>query len=319
LLYRLLKIPAVISFWLYCRKLRVNNKDFFKSNGPLLIASNHPNSFLDAIILSSLFKRPVYSLARGDAFKNKFYGKLLRSLNMFPVYRSSEGVENMEHNYTTFDACKEVFKKNGIVLIFCEGRCINEWHLRPLKKGTARLAINSWQDGIPLNVLPTALNYQSFSSFGKNVDINFGNIITKNDIDLDNGFGKSVQSFNQKLQKELAPLVYEIESKDRVTLEKKMAVPVPAFKKILLAIPAIAGYILHKPLFYPIKKIIWSIYEYNDHSDSIHVGIMFLIYPLYLLGMGLLLASYLGSIGWLLSLLLLPFCGWSYLQLKQQF
>ena len=69
---------------------------------------------------------------------------------MLPVYRVSEGVENLENNYTTFDACQKIFKKNKIVLIFSEGRCINEWHLRPLKKGTARLALTAWQHNIPL-------------------------------------------------------------------------------------------------------------------------------------------------------------------------
>ena len=73
--------------------------------GPLLIAANHPNSFLDAIILGSLFKTHVYSLARGDAFVGKFFTRILRSFKMLPVYRVSEGVENLEHNYTTFEAC----------------------------------------------------------------------------------------------------------------------------------------------------------------------------------------------------------------------
>ena len=121
-----------------------------EEHGPLLIAANHPNSFLDAIILSSLFKFPVYSLARGDAFANRFVTKILTSLNMLPVYRVSEGVENLENNYTTFDACQELFSQRKIVLIFSEGRCINEWHLRPLKKGTARLALTAWMHNVPL-------------------------------------------------------------------------------------------------------------------------------------------------------------------------
>jgi 1-acyl-sn-glycerol-3-phosphate acyltransferase len=93
-------------------------------------------------------------LARGDAFKNKFISRVLTKLKMFPVYRVSEGVENLNSNYETFESCKNLFRKNGIVLIFSEGKCINEWHLRPLKKGTARLAINSWEENIPLQVLP---------------------------------------------------------------------------------------------------------------------------------------------------------------------
>ena len=81
----------------------MNNKDIFLAKGPLLIASKHPNSFLDAIILATLIERPVYSLTRGDTFKKKSYALLLQSLNMLPVYRMSEGAENLEQNYETFD------------------------------------------------------------------------------------------------------------------------------------------------------------------------------------------------------------------------
>jgi 1-acyl-sn-glycerol-3-phosphate acyltransferase len=304
---------------MYCRQLRVNNKALFHIKGPLLIACNHPDSFLDAIILSSLLKRPIYSLARGDAFKNKLYGILLRSLKMFPVYRTSEGVENMEHNYTTFDACKEIFKKNGIVLIFSEGRCINEWHLRPLKKGTARLALSSWEDGIDLKVLPTGINYQHFSIFGKNIHLNFGNIISQNDIDSSNGFGKSVISFNQKLLSELEPLVYEIDKNNQTKKEQIFAVPISKIKKIVLSIPAIVGYFIHWPLYYPAKKLALKHGSHTDHYDSILVGILFLSYPLYLFLTSLLTYCLLGGFYWLSVFIILPFCGWSYMQLKKQF
>ena len=143
-------------------------------NGPLLLAANHPNSFLDAVILDILFKKPIWSLARGDVFKKPFYIKLLTKLKILPVYRTSEGVENLEANYQTFDSCKEIFQQNGIVLMFSEGKCINEWHLRPLKKGTARLATTSWQEGIDVKVLPVGINYSSFRKFGKNIFLNFG-------------------------------------------------------------------------------------------------------------------------------------------------
>ena len=154
MLYSFVKIIARLALPIYCRNIAINKKELLKHKGPLLLAVNHPNSFLDAIILCTLFDGTVYSLARGDAFKNKFFAKILFLFKMFPVYRVSEGVENMDENYKTFDQCKEIFKQNGIVLIFSEGRCINEWHLRPLMKGTARLAISSWEEGIPLQVLP---------------------------------------------------------------------------------------------------------------------------------------------------------------------
>ena len=128
---------------------------------------------------------------------------------MLPVYRVSEGTENLGINYETFDACKSIFKKNGIVQIFSEGLCINEWRLRPLKKGTARLALSSWEDGIPLKVIPVGINYSSFRRFGKNVFINFGNTITRDLIDPKLSPGLKHQAFNNILNNELTNLVYE--------------------------------------------------------------------------------------------------------------
>ena len=319
MLYRLLKIPASIALWMYCRHLRINNPAVFTVKGPLLIACNHPNSFLDAIVLASLFKRPLYSLARGDAFKNPFYAWLLRSLNMLPVYRTSEGVENLEHNYSTFDACKEIFKKDGIVLIFSEGRCINEWHLRPLKKGTARLAISSWQNGIDLTILPLGINYQSFIRFGKNIQLNFGNIIQQKNIQLSDGFGKSVQSFNALLLVELQPLVIEIDKNDLAAQRQQFAIKFSPAKKLLLAIPALIGFIFHCSLYYPAKIITGKTTGHNDHYDSVLVAILFVFYPVYLLLIYLLLYWFIGGYYPLMVFVLMPFCAWSLLQWKEQF
>ena len=318
MLYSLLKIPAKFAFGIYCRRLTVNNKALFESKGPLLIAANHPNSFFDAIILATLFKRPIYSLARGDAFANNFYSKLLKSLNMFPIYRISEGAENLEHNYATFKQCEDLFVKNGIVLIFSEGRCINEWHLRPLKKGTARLAISAWQNGIPLKVLPTGLNYNSFYSFGKNIQLNFGKLITEKDIDTNEAFGKNVTDFNEKLRSQLSQLVVEIDKKDPATIKEKFTVPQSTIKKIFLFIPAIAGWLLHVPLYYPLKRFAWKNAAHNDHYDSVLVGLLFVLYPIYLLLTSLLAGWF---IGWYAALMFiaLPFCAWSYTQVKSQF
>lgn len=290
-----------------------------QSDGPLIIASNHPNSFLDAIILSILFKRPVHSLARGDAFNNKFVAMLLRSIHMLPVYRTSEGVENLEHNYTTFDRCKNIFRKNGIVLIFSEGRCINEWHLRSLKKGTARLAVSSWQDGIDVKILPCGLNYQSFTSFGKNVQLNFGNMFDQTEIDLANGQGKALNSFNDRLLKTLQPLILEIDSNDTAVIQNQFAVHISTLNRIFLFIPALLGYIVHWPLYFPLQKYSSKMAYHNDHYDSVLVGVLFLSYPFYLIIIAVSAYIIFGGWWWLITFILFPFCAWSYVQLKKQF
>src|SRR6476619_6779153 len=81
----LLKTYARLVIKLYCRKVVINHPEWLQAQGPLLIAANHPNSFLDGIILTTLFKKPIYTLARGDAFKKKKWDRLLRWLHLLPV------------------------------------------------------------------------------------------------------------------------------------------------------------------------------------------------------------------------------------------
>jgi 1-acyl-sn-glycerol-3-phosphate acyltransferase len=318
LLYKLLHFPAKLALLIWCRHLRINNTEIAKANGPLLIAANHPNSFLDAILLCSIFKQPIYSLARGDAFKNNFVAKVLRALNMFPVYRVSEGVENLEENYKTFDDCINIFKKNGIVLIFSEGKCINEWNLRPLKKGTARLAMTAWEQGIPLKIIPTGINYSSFTSFGKNIQLNFGEIISQENIAFkhEDAYGTKIQIFNAALKLQLEKLVVQIKPVDEKLVKENFSVPVSLLKKILLFIPALCAYILHAPLYLPVQKFAFAKFGKIDHYDSVMVGMLFLLYPFYLLLMALIVYLVFGSWYWFLVFLIPPFMGWSYVQSK---
>ena len=283
----------------------------------MLLACNHPNSFLDSIIIDTLFKENVWSLARGDAFKKPFL-KTLDALKILPVYRPSEGVENLSENYKTFDACIEILKNNGVITIFSEGKCINEWHLRSLKKGTARLAIKAWEENIPLTVIPVGLNYSSFTRFGKNVFINFGEPMQKEDMNFNVTDGLRHQEFNNLLQRELEHSVFEIQKKDKQTQKEQLEIKPSSAKNILLILPAAIGYLIHLPLYLPIKKYIWKRTHDNDHYDSIMAGIMMLSYPIYLLLL-ITISWLITSCWWVIGMLLvLPFTAWSYIQLKPQ-
>lgn len=284
--------------------------------GPLLIASNHPNSFLDAIILATLFKSPIHSLARGDAFANKVITKILTSFNMMPVYRVSEGMENLENNYDTFSACQDIFKQNGIVLIFSEGRCINEWHLRPLKKGTARLALEAWKNGLNLKVLPLGINYSSFRKFGKTVLLNFGNFILKEEIEEDIYSGKTIITFNQKLKYQLEKLVFEVDINDKQKHKYYFHFKQAFLKRLILFTPAIAGFIIHAPLYLSMHLAIKN--KAEDHYDSILIGLLFFVYPVYIVLITVIVLIIIKSWTALLLLILVPFTLWSYVQLNGQ-
>lgn len=288
-----------------------------KAKGPLLLAANHPNSFLDGVIMATLMDQNIYSLARGDAFKNEKFNGLLRKLNLLPVYRTSEGVENLEHNYTTFAACQEAFTKGAVVMIFSEGKCLNEWHLRQLKKGTARLAISSWQKGIDLTVVPVGFNYNPFRNFGKNVFINFGQPLERETVMQHLSDGKLFQSFNELLEDQLHELVYEIHPADKEKQEELLYIHQPWWKKVLLFLPALAGAVLHLPL-YLFARLMTNKYFNNDHYDSAISSIVLLGYPVYLL-IVFFISLLVISLPWALVLwFVMPYTGYAAVQLKGQ-
>lgn len=297
MLYRFVKRLARLQLPLYTRRIRINRPELLQLEGPVLLACNHPNSFLDSVLIDTLFEKPVWSLARGDAFKNRWIRKLLQALKIYPVYRTSEGAENLHINYQTFEACRLLFKRNGIVTIYSEGKCINEWRLRPLKKGTARLAIQAWTAGIPLRVLPVAINYSSYYRYGKNVIIQFGDFIEARDIDWSESEGKRHQSFNDRLERSLRAGVIELDRTDRSGRHQNFHIHYSPLVKGLTLIPAWIGWLLHAPLYFPIRAIVAITSRYNDHFDSIVAGLLLLLYPIYwlfLLGVGYSTAGWIG-------------------------
>ena len=295
MLYRLLKIWVRAASFLFCRTIRLNDPDVLKRRGPLLLAANHPNSFLDAVLMDILFRSPVHSLARGDAFHRPFVARLLKRLNMLPVYRTREGAGYLSENYQTFEACRSIFRKQGLVLIFSEGLGENEWTLRPLKKGTARLAFSAWEEGIPLEVIPVTITYSSFTRFGKNVFIHFGQPIRRGDFNGTDGHGKRHAAFNAELERQLRATLPEIRKDDREAQRRLLQIPVSGPLKRWLFLPAMAGWLLHAPLYYPVHFFSGHATRGTIHYDSVTIGLLSLLYPFYLLALCLLAVGFTGS------------------------
>jgi hypothetical protein len=168
---QLLKILIRAGLWLFCHKIHLKNKQLFTTKGPLLIIANHPNSFLDALIIGSYYKRRVYFLARGDAFKKPIHRFLLESLNMIPVYRLREGKEYLHLNDYAFNKSIDLLSKDYAVLIFIEGICVNSNELQPFKKGTARILEGIQKLNIHPKVHIAGIAFNQFRGIGKTVNL----------------------------------------------------------------------------------------------------------------------------------------------------
>ncbi|MCY7421766.1 MAG: 1-acyl-sn-glycerol-3-phosphate acyltransferase [Chitinophagaceae bacterium] len=206
MLYIFAKYLVRSGLFFFCKKIVFSDRKTLGRQGPLLLACNHPNSFFDALLLGAYFNRPVHFLARGDAFRNPWAAKILTALKAIPIYRLREGKEYLALNDATFERCTAILKQGGIVLIFTEGLCLNQWKLRPLKKGTARIALNVWKEE-PMQqrftILPVSFNYSSFKSFSKNVVIHFGAPISHNQILRGASEAEQILELNRQIFTEL--------------------------------------------------------------------------------------------------------------------
>jgi 1-acyl-sn-glycerol-3-phosphate acyltransferase len=85
-----------------CSNIRVNDMYPLKSKGPLILTSNHPNSFPDAIILVFRISEPVHFLALGELTNQFLFHRIMKAFHIIPVYRLKNKNENQDLNEKSF-------------------------------------------------------------------------------------------------------------------------------------------------------------------------------------------------------------------------
>jgi 1-acyl-sn-glycerol-3-phosphate acyltransferase len=256
MIYFLVRAWARLILRFFSRKITFVNPESLPGSGPILLASNHPNSFLDAIYICCALDRPVWSLARGDAFGKPWVKKILNAFCMMPIYRLSEGKENLGKNDVTFEACKTIFKTGGQVLIFAEGLCTNQSQLLVLKKGTARLSFDAWESIPELQVVPIGLSYDDYRRFGKSLRIEIGEAISLEDFKNIENPAARINHFNKLLSQELSRVAYQ-------------STPIPRKRDNLLFW---IGLVLHFPLYMLLQKWVQKKTQGTVFYDSVLYG-----------------------------------------------
>ena len=257
---------------IFCPFLVVTNKVALNQRGPALIVANHPNSFLDAIIIGLLCKHPIYFLARGDAFQKGWHRELLGLLHLIPIYRKRDGPENLKLNNNSFQQAHSLLEKGEIVLIFIEGICVNQHQLQSFKKGAARIA-EAAKNLAGFRILPVGIAYDSFSGARKSVQINVGQSQLPNQIMNTASAPQNYTQFNHIMKEALNSLI---------TPPQKM--PRRTFTGL-----GMIGWALHYFFYWQLSKWIKNKTSGTVFYDSVLFAVLLIAYPLYLLVIGAIL------------------------------
>ena len=265
MLYYILRPYVAFLLKFFIKKIRITGLENIPKSGAVILAATHANSFLDAAIIGCNIDRRMWSLGRGDIFRKKLAEKILSSFFMLPIHRLSEGKEYLRGNDATFDRCIELFKQGEIVMICSEGICKHQTKLLPLKKGTARLAQQAWSEGIDVTVVPIGITYDSFFTFGKLVNMNVGKGIVKADL------------------KNISEEVHFLKIFNDLLTEKINKCLDWRFPRVgFMQSPLFSLFeIINFPANYVSGFISSKITKGSVFFDSIRLGVMTVVYPLY--------------------------------------
>lgn len=185
MLWHIFKYYLCFVIAIYFKRSQIKNAKSIKVKGPVIIAMNHPNAFMDPIAFTTLVFPPrVRYLARGDAFKKGIVTTLLESFGIIPIFRIQDGgKEGLKKNDETYDRVNTLLKNNQKIIIFAEGLCIQERRLRPLKKGVPRMVFGAMDahNLKDLTVVPVGINYTDPSQFRGTLFCNVGEPIKISD------------------------------------------------------------------------------------------------------------------------------------------
>lgn len=299
---------------LFLRNVKVSNIERTPTDRPLLLASNHSGSFFDAVVLGVYLSQPIHTFTRADVFKKPKIAKWLRRINLIPAYRGTEGGrEHLKRNEESFRMVQEMFKDNQCIVIFSEGICVNEWNLRPLAKGTGRLAWQTWFGDNPqlnMEVVPTGLTYEHYFGANKDVLVAFGEPILHDTIKEDpNEPEKWLRAFNLLLTERMKGTI--IETSD--------GTPAPSLLKTEVAqrpgnpvfnLLGKFGRLINRPIYRMYQKPVNKKTGKTVFFDSVLFGALMYTYPI-LIGVLALILGALTSPGWgLLFFVAMPVLAW---------
>jgi 1-acyl-sn-glycerol-3-phosphate acyltransferase len=259
----ILKLFVRLGLWIFVPKVHIRNKSLLAKKGPLLVVANHPDSFLDAVILGAYYPRKMHFLARGDVFRKPLFGFLLRSIGMIPIHRAREGREHLHLNAGTFDESVDILAQGGSVLIFIEGICLLTHTLQPYKKGATRILEAAQQRGVQPMIHVVGIAYNDFKAFGKIVEIH-------------------VEEFEQAPTLEHAK--HRLDFNAAVFEQMRRLIHVPTKR---MRIKKSLFYYLNLPYYRWIQNIVDRKTKGTVFYDSVLFATLLFTYPIYLLLLGI--------------------------------
>ncbi len=230
----------------YFRRLERFHAERVPRSGPVIFACNHPSSLMDAFVIGTSLPRPVFFVATVQLFRFKPLAWLLSHCGVIPVNRVRDDASAMRSVMATFEACFRVLERGEAIGIFPEGITHDDPQLKPIKTGTARMALElEHRHGgkLGLQIVPVGLNFSAKEKYRSQVLIHFGEPLAV--ASFLNGYEarrrECIHALHDELERRLQALIVHVPRLEHARV-------VQAVKRLYLERLRLGNIVIHEPL-----------------------------------------------------------------------
>ena len=216
--YTLLRPYVCWCFRFFYSALRVEGKENLPKGKPYILAPNHQNALMDALVVLATNRKRTVFLARSDIFKSPIFAAILRFLKIMPIYRIRDGRGELGKNEEVFEDSADVLHAGYSLCLMPEGQQSFKRKLLPLVKGTFRIAFLT-QESLSdedLLIIPVGIDYGDYVNEGSHLTIRYGTPINvrQHMADYEEQPARALKTMQEELSVGIDSLIQNIRSEE---------------------------------------------------------------------------------------------------------
>jgi glycerol-3-phosphate O-acyltransferase/dihydroxyacetone phosphate acyltransferase len=192
-------------------RIRVQGHPGTLPKGPMFVLSNHPNALLDPFLTITRIRRPVFFLANAGLYRLRPVARFLDTFYCIPIQRPQDTGGAPIDNADAFRRTRAHLAAGGAIFAAPEGTSEREYRLRPIKTGTARIALDllDRREAPEVHFLMAGITYQAPQRFRSRVLLRFAPVLTlrAEDIPGEPGDWSRVLALTANLEKTMQGLI----------------------------------------------------------------------------------------------------------------
>lgn len=195
------------------RRFGIHGKENIPSDGAVIVAPNHCNTLMDALVMLRAHKGPTVFGARADLFNKPAVARIMHFLRILPMVRQRDGLRNVLKNHESIQTITDTLGHGVRFCIFPEGRHRPMRSRLPLGKGVFRAALSAnarFGRERPVYIVPAGIEYGDYFRYRSTCLITYGEAINVTEYvknaDTDNE-AQIIDHLKKKLSAEMSGLI----------------------------------------------------------------------------------------------------------------